>query len=226
MATSNSPLSISLVERRRGAANHLLSLLRAAGYSPLHFSDLQAAVQQKDAPDLVLWAVPCEKGSTAWLALARQYASDRHVLALVSDLPESLQIELLLAGVAGCVDVAQPWEEQLSAVREVAQGRKSFSAAVLSSAIDALRRSEPKPDLRDPNALSTREIQIARHVALGESNGEIGKTLCLAESTVKTHLRNVFRKLNVTSRVELALFAVVHPEQFGLLEQVQGARVE
>lgn len=226
MTSTNPPLSISIVERRRNAANHLLNLFRAAGYLAVPFFDLQAVVKQKDAPDLVFWAVPCEKGSTAWLSLARQCASERRVIALVSEMPEPLQIELLLAGVAGCVEAAQPWEEQLSAVSEVAQGRISFSAAVLSSGIDALRRPDARPELRDPNALSTREIQIARHVALGESNGEIGSTLCLAESTVKTHLRNVFRKLKVTSRVELALFAVLHPEQFGLLEQVQGTRVE
>jgi two-component system nitrate/nitrite response regulator NarL len=56
--------------------------------------------------------------------------------------------------------------------------------------------------------MSAREQQVLKGVALGQSNKEIGRVLGLAEVTVKLHLRNVFRKMEVKSRSEAAVKAV------------------
>ncbi|MBW8708387.1 MAG: response regulator transcription factor [Alphaproteobacteria bacterium] len=56
--------------------------------------------------------------------------------------------------------------------------------------------------------MSEREQQVLKGVALGQSNKEIGRTLGLAEVTIKLHLRNVFRKMDVKSRSEAAVKAV------------------
>jgi len=53
-----------------------------------------------------------------------------------------------------------------------------------------------------PAALSARELEILSHVARGLSNKEIGRQLSLAPETVKWHMKNVFEKLNVSSRFE------------------------
>jgi two-component system NarL family response regulator len=50
--------------------------------------------------------------------------------------------------------------------------------------------------------LSERELQILRLLALGYSNRDIANTISLSESTVKTHLKKLFSKLDVTSRAE------------------------
>jgi DNA-binding CsgD family transcriptional regulator len=55
-------------------------------------------------------------------------------------------------------------------------------------------------------ALTTREYQVARLVAAGHSNQEIGDRLRISVQTVKNHLRSVFRKLALDNRVELALY--------------------
>ncbi len=57
-------------------------------------------------------------------------------------------------------------------------------------------------------ALTAREREIVRHVALGLRNAEIARRLSIGEVTVKTHLNNVFQKLAVRDRVELALYAI------------------
>jgi DNA-binding NarL/FixJ family response regulator len=63
--------------------------------------------------------------------------------------------------------------------------------------------------LRSPaaGALSPREEDVLRHVAMGLRNAEIADRLSISEETVKTHLNRIFRKLGVRDRVELALHA-------------------
>lgn len=58
--------------------------------------------------------------------------------------------------------------------------------------------------------LTGREVEIARLVALGLRNSEIAKHLSITEGTVKTHLNNIFEKLELRDRVELAVYALRH----------------
>ena len=61
--------------------------------------------------------------------------------------------------------------------------------------------------------LSPRERDILREIALGASNKAIARTLNIAETTVKIHVQHIFRKLNLTSRVQAAVYAVTDPDQ-------------
>jgi two-component system NarL family response regulator len=58
--------------------------------------------------------------------------------------------------------------------------------------------------------LTGREAEIARHVATGLRNAEIAERLSITEATVKTHLNNIFDKLKLRDRVELAIYALRH----------------
>ena len=58
--------------------------------------------------------------------------------------------------------------------------------------------------------LTKRELEVISLVTLGNTNREIGETLCISEETVKRHLANIFDKVGMSSRVELAMFAVEH----------------
>jgi two-component system nitrate/nitrite response regulator NarL len=62
----------------------------------------------------------------------------------------------------------------------------------------------------DPKQLTNREIEIVRYVAAGLRNAEVAKRLSIAEATVKTHVNNIFQKLELRDRVELAIYAVKH----------------
>jgi two-component system, NarL family, nitrate/nitrite response regulator NarL len=59
-------------------------------------------------------------------------------------------------------------------------------------------------------ALSPREREILGHLARGASNKEIARDLDVAESTVKIHVQHILRKLELTSRVQAAVWAVEH----------------
>ena len=67
------------------------------------------------------------------------------------------------------------------------------------------RRTRPgKSDVNGLEALTGRELQVARLVVDRKTNPEIAAELFLSKKTVETHMRNIFRKLAVSSRVELA----------------------
>jgi DNA-binding NarL/FixJ family response regulator len=75
---------------------------------------------------------------------------------------------------------------------------KTFSASSTSGA-----RSEKL-------LLSDREMEVVQRVAQGFHNREIGKKLFISEQTVKNHLHNIYDKLGVSDRLELALYAIHH----------------
>jgi LuxR family maltose regulon positive regulatory protein len=66
-------------------------------------------------------------------------------------------------------------------------------------------------DLVEP--LSERELEVLRHIAAGQSNKKVMEELFLSLSTVKTHIRNIYSKLNVHSRTE----AVIKARELNLL---------
>lgn len=93
---------------------------------------------------------------------------------------------------------------------------KPINIPVLLAKIEALiRRSNwnkakidlPYKSLKS-NILTSREIEIIKLISQGRSNKKIADTLFLSELTVKTHLKNIFKKLNVSNRTEAALFAI------------------
>jgi DNA-binding CsgD family transcriptional regulator len=60
----------------------------------------------------------------------------------------------------------------------------------------------------NPGGLTEREIDVLRHVAAGLSRREISKRLVISESTARTHLEHIYRKIGVSTRVGAALYAV------------------
>lgn len=98
-------------------------------------------------------------------------------------------------------------------IRRAAEGESVIAESMTQRLIAKMRTPQkaeelPAPDTRESSALTPRERDIVRIVARGASNKDIARELDLAESTVKIHVRNVLRKLNLTSRVQIAIHAL------------------
>lgn len=84
-------------------------------------------------------------------------------------------------------------------------------AQMASKLADAMRQpANEQISETSPDKLSRREKEIIIMLAKGASNKEIARTLNVAESTVKIHVQGILRKLDLTSRVQAAVYAVEH----------------
>lgn len=88
-------------------------------------------------------------------------------------------------------------------------GGEEPGATVTADAVIPEAERETPVAAEDPalSRLSPREHDILREIARGASNKEIARTLGIAETTVKIHVQHILRKLNLTSRVQAAVFA-------------------
>lgn len=99
----------------------------------------------------------------------------------------------------------------VKAIRTVAAGEEIINRdllrAALASSVDNTKPS-PEPTELPVGELSDREIDVLRLIAAGMSNAAIADSLCISVSTVKTHVRHILDKLNVSDRTGAALWAV------------------
>ncbi|MGO4303495.1 response regulator [Cupriavidus sp. RAF12] len=101
-----------------------------------------------------------------------------------------------------------------SAIRRAVAGEPVFSDGMTAKLVAQFRTPVPtapaQPSAEDGARLTARERDIVRGLRRGESNKEIARDLGVAESTVKIHVQNILKKLNLASRVQVAVYAVEH----------------
>ena len=103
----------------------------------------------------------------------------------------------------------------LKGVGKILSGGSWFSRRLLETFVEKYRREASSAvDLAvsnvDPQSLTRREREVLMLVATGASNGEIAEQLCLSTHTIKTHLYNLFQKLNVSNRLQAVNWAKHH----------------
>lgn len=105
--------------------------------------------------------------------------------------------ELLESGVKGYVLKNKGREELITAIQTVASGNNFFSAEIMRQVLAAAKSVDK------PQRLTSREIEIIKLLAKGLSSPAIAEKLFISENTVETHRRNILRKTNTHSTVEL-----------------------
>src|SRR5882724_8539176 len=106
-----------------------------------------------------------------------------------------------------------PCETLFKSIRTVMAGEYWLGRNCMGSVIDMMRAlaSAPKPAPRQPVfGLTPRELEVVLTVASGYPNADIAQKFSISVRTVKHHLTNIFDKVGVSNRLELALFAVHH----------------
>jgi DNA-binding NarL/FixJ family response regulator len=137
----------------------------------------------------------------------------RILILTTFDLDEYIY-EALKAGASGFVLKDDPPEQLIAAIRTVSAGDALLSPSVTKRVIKQFTHIPRSTPPRELDELTARERDILHLLAQGLSNAEIGERLYISETTVKTHVTHVLRKLNLRDRVQ----AVVLAYQSGLVE--------
>jgi DNA-binding NarL/FixJ family response regulator len=98
----------------------------------------------------------------------------------------------------------------IKGIHRVHAGEIWLDNRMTSEVMKAFSKSSESGHRGEKPLLTDREKEIVQHVAQGFRNKEIGQTLFISEQTVKNHLHNIFDKLGVSDRLELALYAIHH----------------
>jgi two-component system nitrate/nitrite response regulator NarL len=132
------------------------------------------------------------------------------VILTMSDAQEDLAAALR-AGVRGYLLKDMEPEDVLGSLARAARGELVVAPAMTLKLAQMLQQGPGQADKPDLIAsLTERERQILQHLSRGESNKTIARALDISHDTVKLHVRHILAKLNLSSRVEAAVFAVEH----------------
>lgn len=168
---------------------------------------------KKLKPDVILLDLHMpDIGGLQVIALLREEMPTAQIIMLtVSEDAEDL-LEALRAGARGYLLKNIETDFLLDAIRRAAKAESVMSPLMANKLADAIRQPEKTSNASDSSLekLSPREREVITMLARGASNKEIARSLDLVESTVKIHVQGILRKLNLSSRVQAAVFAVEH----------------
>jgi DNA-binding NarL/FixJ family response regulator len=119
-------------------------------------------------------------------------------------------IRAMRMGARGVVLKQSATDLLVKSIHKVYAGEIWLDQRMTSEVMKAFAKSSEGGPRRDKPLLSDREKEIVQLVAQGFRNKEIGEKLFISEQTVKNHLHNIFDKLGVSDRLELALYAIHH----------------
>ncbi len=168
------------------------------------------AMNQLEAthPDVILLDVRMEDGSGLEV-LEKIVATNpqaRVVMLSTHDNPTYVARSVAL-GATDYVLKGSPRQLLLDSIGRAAAGEGPSESSPLTRVRAAMKKRRKAGDDEDI-PLTNRELQVLRHVALGLSNREIGRSLSISIETVKEHVQNILRKLTVTDRTQAAVWAV------------------
>ncbi len=162
-------------------------------------------------PDIILLDLhmPGMSGLNAVKLLTEEVPGSHIIMLTVSEDSDDLT-EALRCGAAGYLLKNIDAEVFLDALRRVMQGESVISNEMTAKLVANLRRRDVPALAEQTDRLTPREREILMQLATGMSNKEIARELDLAESTVKIHLQSILRKLELSNRVQAAIYAVEH----------------
>jgi DNA-binding NarL/FixJ family response regulator len=159
-------------------------------------------------PEVVLLDVhlPDGGGEAVIAAVAPERPAVRFLALSVSDAAEDV-IAVIRAGARGYVTKTISGGELADAIERVAQGDAVFSPRLAGFVLDAFRAGERVHGDAELEELTAREREVLQLIARGYRYKEIAARLHLSVKTVESHVSNVLRKLQLSSRAELTRWA-------------------
>jgi two-component system nitrate/nitrite response regulator NarL len=184
--------------------------LRVVGEAADGAEAIQLAGQLK--PDILLLdlAMPRVPGLEALRELAKA-SSPVRIILLTAAIEKEQVVQALQLGARGVVMKDSATQLLLKSIRTVMSGEYWVGRESVSDLVQYLRDRLSVDQSKPKNfGLTRRELEVVSTIVAGYSNKDIAGKFAISEDTVKHHLTNIFNKLGISSRLELALFAINH----------------
>lgn len=165
---------------------------------------LEQLAQLPSLPDIVLMDIqmPVMDGIAATAALKSRHPQVKVVMATVFDDEENI-FHAILAGADGYLMKDEPPQVLHRALQEVMEGGAPMSPSIARKALLLLRKSPAQPASPQPeHDLSEREIELLEQLSKGLKYEQIGQNLHISTGTVRKHIENIYRKLQVHNKLE------------------------
>jgi DNA-binding NarL/FixJ family response regulator len=161
----------------------------------------------KVRPDIVLMDIrmPEMDGIEALEAIRKEAPDMKVVMLSTYDNPTYVARSVAL-GACDYVLKGSKRQVLITAITRAAAGEDPAETSMLFRIKATMAKRQKSTDEDVP--LTKRELQVLRHVALGLSNREIGRSLGISIETVKEHVQNILRKIDVNDRTQAAVWAV------------------
>ena len=163
-------------------------------------------------PSLDLVAMPKMPGLEALREMTGDSA-DTRTIVLTGQVDKRQILEALQLGARGVVLKDAVVAHLSACIRAVMQGQYWLEGRPVQNLVQVLRdltAAKPRPPPRKTFGLTARELEVVTLITEGSTNKHIAETFGISEETVKRHLTNIFNKIGVGNRLELALFALNH----------------
>jgi two-component system NarL family response regulator len=169
------------------------------------------AMVVEEPPDVILLDLhlPDGLGSDFCRELLRVSPKSRVLILSAYDDDQEISAALI-AGASGYVLKTVGGERLAENIRSVSRGEVLLAPSVAAKVVRQLSRLREEASKQEEalESLTPREREVFFLASRGLKNSEIAGELYLSEKTIKTHLRNIYNKLSLTSKAELRLFAV------------------
>lgn len=206
MPEESSDIKVVIVEDDSEIRKLLTIIIDSSpGYKCIQtFADCESAVMNMESfkPDVVLMDITLPKmdGIQGVAIMKEKLPSTDFIMLTVRD-DDTAIFESLCAGATGYLLKETPPVEILQSVKEVNEGGSPMSAAIARKVIHSFRKNEESP-------LSKRETDILQKLCDGSNYKVIADELFISGNTVRAHIKNIYRKLQVSSRAEAVKKAI------------------
>lgn len=169
------------------------------------------AISATEHPDVLLMDIrmPGLDGIEALRRISAMMPTEGpRIIMLTTFDPDDYIYDALAAGASGFLLKDAPAEELLTAVRVVAAGEAVLAPSITNRLIQQIKtRPIRTTEAQVLESLTDREREVLRLIANGDTNQEIAEQLFVGETTVKTHVSHVLRKLGLRDRVQAVVVA-------------------
>jgi len=169
------------------------------------------AMVAEEPPDVILLDLHLPDGLGSDFCRELLGVSPQSRVLILSAYDDDQEISAaLIAGASGYVLKTVGGERLADNIRSVSRGEVLLAPTVAAKVVRQLSRLREEATKQEEalDGLTPREREVFFLASRGLKNSEIAEELYLSEKTIKTHLRNIYNKLNLTSKAELRLFAV------------------